>query len=742
MADEPKFLLGFGERLTEPVPPPQRPVDKKVPYQVAEARDRLVPMVASAVSEFDALPSEACPRDEAVAVVTLHPEFLAKSYYPGALLREVGLEAVGSRPVRVKPAKTTRKKKRDDDEPSTQLFVSGPRETFRNWSAELARWTDGQRGAEDLTKVERFEAFDALSKLKGVLHDEKEVLLEVSLHANAQDRYVLPGFRAYAGWLGADPDFDRRFYAGGLCFLPVRVDVDTAEELAKFSFLRVARPMPRIRVLQPVVRSWARPKAFKVELPEGDAVDPQLRVAVFDGGVSEGSHVSAWTKSVDAGDVGEPVEGYLKHGAAVTSALLFGPLTKERAPERPYARVDHHRVLDKDSGGDIELYDVLARIKAVMQSHQYAFVNFSIGPDEPIDDDDIHGWTAVIDELLCEGGTLASIAVGNGGDRALHYNRIQVPSDCVNGLAVGSADVRGDGWRRAVYSSVGPGRSPGVVKPDVLGFGGSEREPFWVLDEAEKELQVRPEAGTSFASPATLRLATGIRAHFGQLLEPLAIKALLVHCTDAGDEARHEAGWGRVPPVLEDLVVCPNGTARIVYQGELTPGQYLRARIPLPSKPLPGNVTLRATLCYATEVDSNHPGNYTRAGVDIVFRPHSKKFDPKAKDPTNAATDTFFQLKEFSTEKELRRDAHKWETTLHREKNKRGTSLHEPTFDIHYNAREGGAATSRAEKVRYALVISVTSKNVPDLYDQVVRAFPTQIQPLRPVVQIPIRTSA
>ena len=740
MPDDPKFLLGFGERLTEPIPYPQRPMDKKVPYSVTAARDRLVPMVASTVAVLDSLPDNACPQDEAVAVLTLHPEFLAKTYYPGALLRELKLETIGSRPVAVKPEKTTRVKAREE-EPSTQLFVAGPREAFRVWSTELASWTEGRRGSEDLTKVESFLAPSAADKLKAMPEEEKRPLLEVALHATPQAGYVLQGFRDYASWLGAEADFGRRFYAGGLCFLPVRADADKVEELTKFSFLRVARPMPRIRVLQPVVRSWSRPKAFRVELPSEDPVDPQLRVAVFDGGVDSGSHVERWVNSHDAGDVGKSLEKYLAHGAAVTSALLFGPLASSRGPERPFAQVDHHRVLDETSGDDADLYDVLKRIKTVLQSEQYSFVNFSIGPDEPIDDDDIHGWTAVIDELLSEGDVLAAIAVGNGGDRPLEYNRIQVPADCVNGLSVGSADVRGEDWRRAVYSSIGPGRSPGVVKPDVVAFGGSEREPFWVLDEGEGEPQVRPEAGTSFASPSALRLATGIRAHFGSLLGPLAIKALLVHCSESGGE-RHESGWGRVPLDLEDFVLCPDGTARIVYQGELTPGQYLRARVPLPAKELPGMITIRATLCYATKVDSNHPGNYTRAGVDVVFRPHSKKFDKNSKDPTNPSTDTFFQLKEFSTEKELRRDAHKWETTLHREKRKRGSSLHEPTFDIHYNAREQSAATSRADKVRYALVMSVICKKVPDIYDQVVRAFPTQIRPLQPLVKIPVRARA
>ena len=182
---EPKFLLGFGERLTRPVPPPQRTMDKKVPYSVIEARNRLVPQVETTVSDLAALPSEACPNDQAVAVFTLHPEFLAKSYYPVGLLRELKLETVGSRPAGVQPEKTTRKTQSDEVEPSTELFVAGPRSAFSTWSSELASWSEATAGADDLTKIERVSAFTPQEKLRGLDSTTKStVLLEVALLQN------------------------------------------------------------------------------------------------------------------------------------------------------------------------------------------------------------------------------------------------------------------------------------------------------------------------------------------------------------------------------------------------------------------------------------------------------------------------------------------------------------------------------------------------------------------------------
>ncbi len=739
---ERNFLLGYGERLTERIAPTPGGAEKRPPYEVLEARNRLVPMVAQAVREIQALPEGACPRNKAVGVITLHPEYLAKSYFPGGLLQEVGFEPVGSRPTKVKPEKWA-KKREPEVAPATELFVAASRENLRAWERVLRTWNAEHPGAQDLPKIESFRAFGVEEKLKSIPKNVAKPLLEVVLHAGPGEssEYILDAFETYARDIGVDAQLTRRLYAGGLCFLPVRAAREVLRDLAKFSFLRVARQMASLRPMNPVVRSFGRSTGFSCSFPDEDAVDPGLHVAVFDGGMRNAPELSRWVKRYKTEGVGQSLDEYRDHGTWVTSALLFGPIEKGEVADRPFAVVDHYRVLDVDSGRDEDLYDVLHRIRNVLQDNRYEFVNLSIGPAEPIEDDDVHGWTAVLDDLFCDGNTLATIAVGNGGeqDAALRFNRVQVPSDCVNALSVGAADIRGNGWGRASYSSVGPGRSPGLVKPDVLSFGGSDSEPFWVVD-GRNSANACPQAGTSFASPLVLRMGIGIRAHFGTLLGPLAIRALLVHGVEEGNVERAEGGWGRVPEDLDSYVVCPEGTARVVYQGELTPAQYLRARIPLPAQALPGNVTIRATFCYATETDPDHPGNYTRSGLDIVFRPHDQKFDPKAEDPTNPKTDAFFQLKEFSTEAELRRDAHKWETTLHRERTKRGASLRNPAFDVHYNAREGSAPARTTDKIRYALVITVSAPRVKDLYNQVVRRYRTQIRPLVPVVQIPIRT--
>jgi len=435
----------------------------------------------------------------------------------------------------------------------------------------------------------------------------------------------------------------------------------------------------------------------------------------------------------------------LDHGVGVTSAFLFGYIDPQKPIPQPYSYVDHYRVLDNMPGQNpYELYEVLDRINNVLKTNEYDFINLSLGPCLPIDDEEIHAWTAVLDEYLSNGTTLATIAVGNDGegDPFINANRIQVPADCVNALGIGACDVPDNNWRRASYSSIGPGRSPGLIKPDLVDFGGSIQRPFLTLDSLDG-LKLFPTGGTSFASPSVLRLGSGVRAHFGNALNTLAIRTLLVHCAERSDIPKFEVGWGRVARTLEDIVICEDHVMRVVFQGRITASKYIRVPIPLPTGTLKGMIKIKATLCYATSVDPHHPGNYTRSGLEVKFRPNRdnrRKTKPGEPEPLHASTKGFFSKtqKAVQTEEELRRDAWKWENCLHAENKYRGQGLNEPVFDIHYNARIEGHNDTRTQELQYALVITVEAPRIKDLYDQVFRRYATQLEQLQPIIDIPL----
>lgn len=734
------FLLGRGERLTSDVIVKSGAPKKVPPYTFAEARNRLTPMIETAAEQFDALPEAACPDGQVVGALTLNPEYIAKSYYPGELLKIVGLESLGSRPLLVKPEKRSRDRAAQETL-TTQLFVVGSRSAFHGWAEGLANWTENTRAAADLIAIEAVDAPTAQGKIKGALPSKGKVVFEVVLHSDEilGEVKTLPRFKAYLASLGIDASLDRRFYAGGLCFLQVEALANQAEQMATYSLVRALRQMPQLRILRPTIRATSLPTQV-LTLPTSAAIDTNIKAAIFDGGVPSNHPITQWATPIDGTGVSAAHPEYIEHGVGVTSAFLFGHLDPTKPVPTPYCPVDHYRVLDAAPGQDPrELYEVLERIQTVLTQKRYQLVNLSLGPILPVDDDEVHAWTAVLDELLANGNTLATIAVGNTGesDQAAGLNRIQVPADCVNALAIGASDSPDANWQRAPYSSVGPGRSPGLMKPDIVEFGGSVQRPFLVLGPTPTP-SFHPTGGTSFSAPSTLRLGAGVRAHFGDAMDMLAIRALLVHCAEPTDLPMNEVGRGRVARDLEALVVCADDTIRVVYQGDISPAKYIRAPIPLPLAALAGKVRVTATLCYVTNVDPHHPGNYTRAGLDVAFRPHDGK--RKTEEQLHADTKGFFgKGQKGLTEEELRRDAWKWENCLHASVGFLGESLSNPAFDIHYNSRLEGHGHNPSQKLRYALVISVKAPRVVDLYDLVVRRFATQLEPLRPVIDIPIR---
>ena len=110
MSERTNFLIGYGERLASDINAPVGGAPKAHPYSFGDARRRLTPRVVAVAKELKSLPQEVCPGDQTVALVTLHPTYLAKTYYPAELLKTYGLDTIGSRSREVSPEKWTRKK--------------------------------------------------------------------------------------------------------------------------------------------------------------------------------------------------------------------------------------------------------------------------------------------------------------------------------------------------------------------------------------------------------------------------------------------------------------------------------------------------------------------------------------------------------------------------------------------------------------------------------------------------------
>lgn len=749
MARSNNFLLGNGERLTSKVSVPTGGGDKNPPYTFEAARRRLSSKLRHTVVALDAIPADAAPKDEVVAVVTMHPRYVSKSDFPQELLSAVGLRPIGSRSLTITPD-AWGIQKHPKAAITEQLFVAGKKSNFKAWANQVGSWTPQTRGAKQILHFEDVAAFSARDKLRSIPLEPagQRGILEIVLH-NAGDREVVDAFLNYARRHNARPIADHRRDVKGLTFIPVEADFGSAEELARFSFVRVARPLPTLRMLRPgLARSVGK---GTVKVPDADPIDSSFRAVVFDGGL-ENPAVTAlkrWVKYFEPAGIGPAVSSMQEHGLAVTAAFLFGPVPPSGNLPVPACGVDHVRVIDAQTTGgpDLQYIDVLDRILAHLDSHpkQYQFLNISLGPNMPVFDDEVTAWTASLDDRLASGRAVATFAVGNDGERdaAAGLNRVQPPADAVNGLAVGAADVTGSPWARAPYSCVGPGRSPGYVKPDGVAFGGSQGEPFDTLSVQGNLVRINT-SGTSLAAPHALRSAVAVRAQLGPSLSPLAIRALLVHRADPGAHSKQEVGWGRFESDPERLITCDDDEALIVYQGILPVGEHLRARIPLPTRDLKGMMNLSATLVIAPEVDPEHPGAYTRSGLEVAFRPNSARFS-KHEDGTLSAhpkTSSFFSAGNLyeGAEPALGDESYKWEPCLRNSQQFRATTFREPCFDIYYHHRQSATKATLPQPIPYAFIVSVKAPRVQDLYNRVVRAYASILVPLRPRTRIPVRT--
>ncbi|WP_082672720.1 S8 family peptidase [Luteimonas abyssi] len=743
MTDQPKFLLGLGETLTSPSQYRSGPNDGQPPYTVEAQRDYLRAQLDAQATVFEELPPEACPGGNVVSMMTLHPSFYSRSNFPDELLREAQLRFIGSMPKFVKP-----RLGRGHDYPggaaSTVLFLAGTKKSFTHLAHRISELQSDDPLARDIIKIETIEAQTREERVQSDL-SKKESNLEVVVHFDPlQDHVWEDAFNDFAQACGLKLS-SKVYQSRGLLFISARGTAAAAKRVADFSFVRAIRPMPVLRPVDaPKVLRTAKPSPRIVLPPEGP-LDPDCKVAVFDGGLPEDHPFSQWATRIEptAKDgIGAATPEGLGHGVAVTSALLFGHMAPG-LQSRPYCHVDHYRCVGADT--DAAMYSAMLYVDKILNASAYEFVSLSIGPDEITGHDKVSAWTTMLDDHFHQSSVLGTIAVGNDGDQPPPLNRVLVPGDCVNAIAVGASDSAGEGWKRAPYSSVGPGRSPGLVKPDLLHFGGIAGDEFSVLMPGGALAGL---TGTSLSAPSVMRVAAGVRAHFGRTFTPLAVRALMIHSAERGEHPREEVGWGLAASEVGDIAICPENSVRILYQGVIAPSKVSRVAIPIPAGGIDGKLSIRATFCYLSETDPHAPGDYTRAGLGITFRPHSGKFPARPKDapagwkphPDFPKSDSFFEGVGRKTEQAMRIDALKWDTVRDATVRKMGSSLKDPVFDVHYMARQPGYknAPSNMPHLRYALVVTVTAPKHPSIYEEVLQSF-TSLKPMLPITELPIQ---
>jgi hypothetical protein len=428
-------------------------------------------------------------------------------------------------------------------------------------------------------------------------------------------------------------------------------------ELAQFTFLRQVIETTKLRKFKPLITavdgsdldqsgqtqglSHTLPKApepsaegKKAEptknpplLPPIADVPADKAAVILDGGLPAEHPLQNFVKDyVKVDPTADDSYGAPEHGLSVTSAYLFGPLPVPNSPfQIPYSKVIVYRILDKitDSDSSFTMYKVLARIRKILDGENGLFVNLSLGPDLPMDDDKVHAWTTTLDYMVSKKDHFLTVAAGNNGVKDISDNqvkktsRIQVPADAVNVISVGASDSQGSDWQRASYSALGPGRKPTIIKPDLTTFGGIDGHPFVTLAPSS-QVSEKIEAGTSFSAPSVLREAVGLKVLSKNSLSNLSVKALLVHYADQAGRNPLEVGWGR-PLSAEQIIAGKPGEERIVFQGQIDSGHNFLAQLSVPATGWPAKVCVKGTFCFISFISVQDPATYLLTALEADF---------------------------------------------------------------------------------------------------------------------------
>ena len=319
------LLLGFGETLTYTIPHKHSGGEKAHPYSFNEARLHLLHDTQELIHKISSIPEEAMPNGKVVANFILHPAYIAKSYYPEKLFNKFGFQDIGSRSVRIKPRKT-QLLEAPEQQISTNIFISGDSHSFADLIETLESNLIETTLEQDIMKNEDLFLFEAEDKIKGTFSKDQEIEFEVVIHTPVYENNILEKFYYFSKKIGVKINYDKRIETPGLTFLSIIGTGQQAQEIALFTYLRVLREMPKLRMLEPPIQrsTYAMPL---ITLPEEDAKDTNITVAVFDGGIGN-TNFSRWCNEeiYDGGEVTH--QDFLNHGAEVTSTILFGNVTE------------------------------------------------------------------------------------------------------------------------------------------------------------------------------------------------------------------------------------------------------------------------------------------------------------------------------------------------------------------------------------------------------------------------------
>lgn len=761
MPEQPRrLILANGEKYLMPIDKPGHGRPGEMPRTFEEARTLVKRELAASLEKFGSLPGRKRYDDEAVFCLPLHPDRTAKTYDPKGLFATVrDLENVGSRNYKTPTRDVAQTKRIKKQLEASIAEVTGRLVFVRSNDAgfkRLLRILDQSEGAlpepfrTDIQSIERFDLLRSTEQLhfpSGWSGGRVELILHPTQHSQGEQMTFL---RSLFGRKDA-PKFRAAPYPNGPTFISCILTQEALASIADANPLRSAHPL----VFGGLEDLRSAPH-FPSPPPPVSETPSTIRVGIFDGGIdTTHPHLKHHAEQDEQLSIDTPPNAHcIAHGTAVAGAVLYGPLndrtSKESLPT-PHVSVVSVRTLPTSSTSDPDLYECIDVIEeAVPVRNDVKFWNISFGPRGPITDDSISRFTYALDMLAVDHKVSFCVAVGNDGEAGDDLNRIQAPSDLVNGLGVGAHTIVKNGISHAPYSCYGPGRECGKVKPDVTAFGGCDLNPIHLLSStANQKVLIK---GTSFASPQVASLA-GQALGYIDRSSPLLARALVVHTAKHPESnPDNQLGHGAIAASLDELVRCDSNHVSVVFQGALSPTRHIRLPIMLPEEFITsGMVSISWTIACLPPINALHPGDYTSLCIEDTFYPDSQvhRYTPPktlagAKERTLHSKHDAGEIKrliaakwkpsalpvtaspKYRTEDQQRSAEQKWEPLVKRVIRKRADSLNSPFLVLHAIPRKGAG-----DRLEFAAVVSISAPKFDgDLYDVILRKYPA-LQPIR-----------
>jgi hypothetical protein len=273
-------------------------------------------------------------------------------------------------------------------------------------------------------------------------------------------------------------------------------------------------------------------------------------------------------------------------------------------------------------------------------------------------------------------------------------------------------------------------------------------------------------AGTSFAAPLVVHGLSGLAAALGPHRSTAnTLRVFTAHF--AAPNRRHSfrtLGYGRLRETYSGAWECSENEVTVLYQDILSRAELVAFYFPVPDglDPLL-DVELLWTVAYTSAVDPTDAAEYTRSGLEIIFRPHHRRraFKDAVTNEPLGAFDTerdVSQLQELGSKRGVvpsetpvaesqwrraprdegaLRQAGKWETLVQGRRTMSVEQLFRPRLDLNYLHRKAGVLVAQVPPLPVALLVTIrTPRGVP-LYDLARRQYQV-LTPLAQHVPIPL----